>query len=968
MDKKQSKEKAASMSNQKVLLLKQKLKQMKERKEALVVKAKEGKVSKKGSEVALSAKGKGFEAVSEPKKDGERRKQGPTSSSGVKRGDRERETKEKRGRAGKRRVELGDEIDGEELEASSDGEDGGMEEEPIAAKKRNHLLKHFKVTQNVYSFFSGGTIHFCQDKKLVYSQKENVVVRFNLETKLIEFEISHNEEEIANFAISPKDSHIATFTNNSMLRYIKIQEKKIIHSQKLVGFFAADMVFDKSGGILVVGDPRGVVTLFELKHFKIIQQFKPHSGGLLGLRLLSVKDIFNIYTFGKDRGILVYDIKQGDAIVRFEKDSVSFNSIAIEEEGNYLVASGFDQNIHLWDIPQQKYLGKMGSDVLITCLEVLTITLKKENEKKIVVFGGTEKGFLKIWIVNPQKPGESKSFSFLQKNKLEIRNIIVVRELKRVVIINQEKDMYVLDLLGFSETEGVNLRINEEVMGYNDLILDVKFIKTPDNPATDDLLVIASNSETLRLYDYRTKRNKFIEGHTDMVMSLDTWKDYVLSGAKDLQIKLWKVAPCPSGNGHSLDLKCTFRGHQAYIISLCFSPKGNFFLSGSEDKTVKKWILIDEIFKATTPKVMKQAKRTVVGHDKQVNVVRVSPNGKLVASASHDRKIVIYDAKEMEVKFSFKGHKRGIWDIAFSPFEKILASCAGDKLIKIWSLDDASCLHTLEGHVTTVLKINWATLGSQMVSASADGLIKIWNYKRGICVNSFEGHEGRVWAMDFYEKEDKVYICTGDNNNRLVLWEDCTEEEKAKDVEAKQSRMLQLHQIDMLLEEGNYEEAIKRSFDMGLQRGLIKSLEKLMSHSMFVSDSIYGVLEEEDALIDPAQIAEKQRVAEQTLLNCVQYFLETDATRFLMFVRDINTKNKYTQISSRLLNSLLTLQRLEEITALHDKVRNSGAKEALENIVAIVNVYSSRHFERMKEHYKRCLFLQYLLNKFGFLN
>ena len=64
-------------------------------------------------------------------------------------------------------------------------------------------------------------------------------------------------------------------------------------------------------------------------------------------------------------------------------------------------------------------------------------------------------------------------------------------------------------------------------------------------------------------------------------------------------------------------------------------------MSGSEDKTVKKWILPSEVYTCQTPKMMKQAKRTAVAHEKQVNVVRVAPGGKICASASHDKKIVV---------------------------------------------------------------------------------------------------------------------------------------------------------------------------------------------------------------------------------------------------------------------------------------------------------------------------------------
>lgn len=43
-------------------------------------------------------------------------------------------------------------------------------------------------------------------------------------------------------------------------------------------------------------------------------------------------------------------------------------------------------------------------------------------------------------------------------------------------------------------------------------------------------------------------------------------------------------------------------------------------------------------------------------------------------------------------KMILKGHKRGVWDIQFSPVEKLLASASGDNTIKIWNLSDGSVI------------------------------------------------------------------------------------------------------------------------------------------------------------------------------------------------------------------------------------------------------------------------------------
>lgn len=70
-----------------------------------------------------------------------------------------------------------------------------MDEEdvPLAeeARRPKHLLKHFKVQDTVDSFFTGGAIHFCKDSKKIYSQYGNLVVRYDLESRKVEYELSH---------------------------------------------------------------------------------------------------------------------------------------------------------------------------------------------------------------------------------------------------------------------------------------------------------------------------------------------------------------------------------------------------------------------------------------------------------------------------------------------------------------------------------------------------------------------------------------------------------------------------------------------------------------------------------------------------------------------------------------------------------------------------------------------------------
>ena len=177
---------------------------------------------------------------------------------------------------------------------------------------------------------------------------------------------------------------------------------------------------------------------------------------------------------------------------------------------------------------------------------------------------------------------------------------------------------------------------------------------------------------------------------------------------------------------------------------------------------------------------MSQSNKTIVPHEKEVNVVKVAPNEKLIATGSNDKTIKIFHRRTLELKVQLKGHKRGIWDIAFNKFEKVLASASGDATIKLWNLEDGSVTSTFEGHLSSVVRIGWLSYGNQLISGSSDGVIKLWNTRKGLCLNTYEKHDGRLWSLDVYETNEKFMVVSGDNNSLVCFWEDCTKEEVDK--------------------------------------------------------------------------------------------------------------------------------------------------------------------------------------------
>ena len=70
------------------------------------------------------------------------------------------------------------------------------------------------------------------------------------------------------------------------------------------------------------------------------------------------------------------------------------------------------------------------------------------------------------------------------------------------------------------------------------------------------------------------------------------------------------------------------------------------------------------------------------------------------------------------------GHQQLINDVKFSPDSRLIASASFDKSIKIWDGKTGVFITTLRGHVQAVYQIAWSADSRLLVSGSADSTLK----------------------------------------------------------------------------------------------------------------------------------------------------------------------------------------------------------------------------------------------------
>lgn len=138
------------------------------------------------------------------------------------------------------------------------------------------------------------------------------------------------------------------------------------------------------------------------------------------------------------------------------------------------------------------------------------------------------------------------------------------------------------------------------------------------------------------------------------------------------------------------------------------------------------------------------AKRSLVGHRDKINAVSFHPNYSILASASVDATVKIWDWETGELERTLKGHTKAVTDCDFDSSGKILgmfypllfvgvsqvdpATCSQDLFIKLWNvIEDYTNFATLRGHEHSISSVRFLPGGARVASSSRDSTVRIWD-------------------------------------------------------------------------------------------------------------------------------------------------------------------------------------------------------------------------------------------------
>lgn len=127
----------------------------------------------------------------------------------------------------------------------------------------------------------------------------------------------------------------------------------------------------------------------------------------------------------------------------------------------------------------------------------------------------------------------------------------------------------------------------------------------------------------------------------------------------------------------------------------------------------------------------------LVGHSDAIVWAEFSPDDRLIATASWDTTIRIWDAANGNPIQILTGKHGQLWEASFSPDGKLIAAGTGDRQIRIWNIESGKLLHTLQGYKGWIRSLCFSPDG-KMLAAGGTGILRVFDVMTGECIQHWQ--------------------------------------------------------------------------------------------------------------------------------------------------------------------------------------------------------------------------------------
>uniref|UniRef100_A0A673K7G3 Notchless protein homolog 1 n=1 Tax=Sinocyclocheilus rhinocerous TaxID=307959 RepID=A0A673K7G3_9TELE len=253
---------------------------------------------------------------------------------------------------------------------------------------------------------------------------------------------------------------------------------------------------------------------------------------------------------------------------------------------------------------------------------------------------------------------------------------------------------------------------------------------------------LASTSKdcSIRIWDTVLGRcDKILTSHTQSVTCVKWGGDGLLyTSSLDRTVKVWRAKD---------GVQCrTLQGHAHWVNTLALSTDYVLRTGAFEPATAT---INPQDLTGSLEEIKEKAL-------KRYNSVRGEGHERLVSGSDDFTMFLWNPAEEKKPVARLTGHQALVNEVLFSPDTRLIASASFDKSIKIWDGKTGKYLTSLRGHVGPVYQVAWSADSRLLVSGSSDSTLKVWDIKKGKLNADLPGHADEIFAVDWSPDGQRV--------------------------------------------------------------------------------------------------------------------------------------------------------------------------------------------------------------------
>lgn len=479
--------------------------------------------------------------------------------------------------------------------------------------------------------------------------------------------------------------------------------------------------FSKNGRWVVTGCFDGRAQLWDTEAEAIVSRF------FSSTKPVSYVSVSNdgkwLVTSGVDRTVRVWDGFNGNLIREYipesgPKDdnkpggfsaSDDISSVAISEDGQWIVAGMRDNSAKLWTQYSDQPVHVFKSDATVSFGEGVVNAVSFSADSRLILTGSER---ARIW----DRITETLDVT-LAGRTLEVN----------AVAISQKSDLLVMG------EEGGSTVIWDMIKGGESSRLSKHGESVTAVAITDDGQWVATGSKdrTARLWERTSGRSlRQFDGHMDRITSIAVSPDhqYLLTGCGDNVGRLWDI--------ETATIRFKFE-HASSVESVAFSSDGKFLLTASWDDTVKLWDTKTGHLQKTF-----KAKGIVSG----IYSVAMSKDMKWVVAGYQHGQVVVFHSDTEEEKTRYSGHQGVVIAIAITNDSKTVVTSSWDGTVQSWDLE-TGISKFVEKEPLGALRGLAMTSNEQAIVTGNLGSIRLWDRVSGKRMGQLVSFEEGNWAV-----------------------------------------------------------------------------------------------------------------------------------------------------------------------------------------------------------------------------